>query len=466
MIEGIPPEYKSDAVRLLQFIAHAIYPLSISEAIEVIATRMEQKPPRFHVGNRLLDEASVLRYCPSLISISAVGSQSSRTEKKVHLAHFSVKEYLLRTDNFNPETSNISIAKTCLAYLVDIKTSNDSDDFPLMKYATYYWTDHVASVKSSADIRQAAIEFLHCNEAFARWAASYDINVRNMDKARFPEAARLYYICQGGLIEVARALIENGADVNAKWRDGNALHAASINGHQEIVQLLLNEGANIDASGERYGTALQAASYVGFQEIVQLLLNEGANIDASGGRYGTALQAASLKGKKEIVKLLLNEGANIDASGERYGTALQAASYVGFQEIVQLLLNEGANIDASEGWYGTALQAASMNGKKEIVKLLLNEGANIDASGGRYGTALQAASMNGEEEIVQLLLNEGANIDDLRGKYGTARRTASIRQESRQLLWAKEAAYENPIAARYSTALQAAYNKGLSQCPP
>ncbi|OCL02329.1 ankyrin, partial [Glonium stellatum] len=64
-------------------------------------------------------------------------------------------------------------------------------------------------------------------------------------------------------------------------------------GYNEIVQLLLSKGADINAQGRYHGTALQAASKHGHNEIVQLLLSKGADINAQGGQYNTALQAAS-----------------------------------------------------------------------------------------------------------------------------------------------------------------------------
>jgi hypothetical protein len=58
------------------------------------------------------------------------------------------------------------------------------------------------------------------------------------------------------------------------------------------------------------------------ETVVQLLLNQGANVNAQGGQYGTALQAASMEGHEAVVQLFLNQGANVNAQGGHYGTAL------------------------------------------------------------------------------------------------------------------------------------------------
>jgi ankyrin repeat protein len=78
-----------------------------------------------------------------------------------------------------------------------------------------------------------------------------------------------------------------------------------------------HKDADVNAQGGHYGNALQAASYQGHQEIVQLLLDEGADIDAQGGKYGNALQAASFGHHQEIVQLLLEKEADINAQGGR-----------------------------------------------------------------------------------------------------------------------------------------------------
>ena len=61
--------------------------------------------------------------------------------------------------------------------------------------------------------------------------------------------------------------------------------------------------------GGEYGTALQAAALGGDQEIVSLLLDKGADVNAEGGKYGTALLIASYGRHQEIVSLLLEKGA-------------------------------------------------------------------------------------------------------------------------------------------------------------
>ena len=248
---------------------------------------------------------------------------------------------------------------------------------------------------------------------------------------------------QTGNIKLVQILLDVGADVNAPpatLNDGcTALQAAAKTGNIELVQLLLNAGAEINApplyccgygiiyksnggttlTELRTGTTLQAAAWRGNIEIVHVLLNADADVNAppstNGGR--TALQAAAENENIELVQVLLGASADVNASpSNHYGrTALQAAAETGNIELVQMLLDAGANVNAppSELNGRTALQAAAHTGSIELVQMLLGAGADVNTppseADGR--TALQAAAENGNIELVQMLLDAGADIN-------------------------------------------------------
>ncbi|KAL8701797.1 MAG: hypothetical protein Q9201_004711 [Fulgogasparrea decipioides] len=180
---------------------------------------------------------------------------------------------------------------------------------------------------------------------------------------------------------------------------GTTLHAASAGGHNKIVEMLLDKGADINAQGGEYGNALQAAITEGHDKVVQILLDKGADVN-QGRRYSNALQAASAGGRDKVVQMLLDKGADINAQGGECGNALQAASARGHDKVVQILLDKGADINAQGGEYGNALQAASAGGCGKVVQMLLDKGADINTQGGYFGNALQAASARGHDKVV------------------------------------------------------------------
>ncbi|GAB1316569.1 Ankryin repeat protein (Fragment) [Madurella fahalii] len=307
MLRSIPADIQTDAICLLQFLVHAKRPLTLSEAVEVIATQTDEEPRGFDPKRRLFREADILRHCPNLVSVVEVLKYGT-TVKELHLAHFSIKEYLLRQDYFDLTSASIVITKTCLSYLTDIEYDSwkAAGSSPMAGYAANYWMNHAASAETSEDVVRRTIDFFHDESAFQRWAQLYE-NYWVNDLIYGSGGSRLYFASQGGLVAAAIVLLEAGADINAQGGVyGNALQAASNRGHKEIVQLLLDKGADVNAQSGFLGNALYAASDRGYKEIVQLLLDKGADINAQGGVYGNALYAASAGGHKEIVQLLLD----------------------------------------------------------------------------------------------------------------------------------------------------------------
>ncbi|KAE9373917.1 ankyrin, partial [Stipitochalara longipes BDJ] len=122
-------------------------------------------------------------------------------------------------------------------------------------------------------------------------------------------------------------------------------------------------------------TALQMASRDGSKEIVELLLEEGADVNAPPAReFGaTALQFAAIKGLLGIACVLLQYDADVNAPAAEVDgrTALEGAAEYGRIDMVQLLLNSGANVfqDGQEQ-YENAMRRASENGHHAVKRLL------------------------------------------------------------------------------------------------
>lgn len=156
------------------------------------------------------------------------------------------------------------------------------------------------------------------------------------------------------------------------------LEMAVIGGHTAVVQLFLELQVDVNALSlaTKYGSALHAAAYRGNEEIVDVLLDAGADVLLFRDKYGTALQVAVFQGNFGVVKLLIDNGADINCKAGSYGTALQGAAQRGFLEIVKLLIGHGAHVDTPpQETVGTALHLAKCGGHRSIVDILESEGA-------------------------------------------------------------------------------------------
>ncbi|KAL6856814.1 ankyrin repeat-containing domain protein [Trichoderma novae-zelandiae] len=194
----------------------------------------------------------------------------------------------------------------------------------------------------------------------------------------------------------------------------NALYNATDREKTTTVRLLLQSfGASPNATGEEYGTALTAAAFDGIMEMVQLLLDAGADINDSNG---WALQTAAAEGHYEIVQELINRGAEVNACAHNAnfpaGTAIQGACESSRSDIVSLLLEKGADPNLGLGTDSPPIVAATQRGEAGILQMLVNAKADVDVFGGSdHSTPLINAAAYLPKESLQLLLNAGADIN-------------------------------------------------------
>ena len=153
------------------------------------------------------------------------------------------------------------------------------------------------------------------------------------------------------------------------------LHQAVGRGDLATVQALLANGADVDErdNGE---TALIVAAHTRREDIVQVLLDAGSNVNAENRSGHTALMAAASRGSPEIAQLLLAAGADVNGKDDQGNSALIWAAMIGHASVAQTLLAKGAdpNVEAERG--ETALSLATRGGRTEIIRLLREVGAS------------------------------------------------------------------------------------------
>jgi ankyrin repeat protein len=210
-----------------------------------------------------------------------------------------------------------------------------------------------------------------------------------------------------GVEEVDRLL---ALVLEAKIQDtGLALINAANKGHSEVVEALLDSGADIDAKDEQNQTALHQAANRGHTPIVELLLERGADVNAKNLSGQTPLLAPVHRGSLDTVRALLGAGADVDARSELSGqTPLLSVSTLR-TKVVEVLLEEGADVNAKgEFYHETALMLAAITGNKATVQALLEKEADVKAASTNGRTAMLMAEAFGHSEVVKMLQDAGA----------------------------------------------------------
>jgi ankyrin repeat protein len=209
--------------------------------------------------------------------------------------------------------------------------------------------------------------------------------------------------------EIVDLLIDNGADVNkTNHHYDTALTWAVYNGNFLITSTLINAGANTNVAYENGDTPLITAIKRGFVDIVKLLLNTNCNVNQSNKDKQTPLAIAANFNKKEIVKLLIDKGAELNNVDENNNdTVLNWAVFLGYTDIVELLLNADANPDIPDKFGRTPLMYAVMKKQLHMVRLLVEAGCDIGCKDKKGGTAKSFSKTN---EITQILEQAENNI--------------------------------------------------------
>lgn len=217
--------------------------------------------------------------------------------------------------------------------------------------------------------------------------------------------------------DVIRALLEQGADVDAVQADGmTALHWAVWHDELTIAQLLIEHGADVNVQN-RYGVPpLSLACRNGHGEIVNLMLQSGAdaNVSLRGGE--TVLMTAARTGRPQPVRALIAAGADVNARDDNNQTAVMWAAAEGHAAVVRALIEAEADFLTPLRSGFTPFFFAVREGRSEVINVLLNAGVDVNdlmkpRSGGRRSrtTPLILAVENAHFELATALLEAGAD---------------------------------------------------------
>ena len=208
--------------------------------------------------------------------------------------------------------------------------------------------------------------------------------------------------------EVIKILLENGADINACYKqdkleykqEDTLLHYAAENGDFCLVDRLIHYGADIKAMTKTGITPYIRAYERGHQEICALLKEHEAY---------TILDAVRCGDLETTIALLPNNKNLTTSSGS---TLLHIAAIHGHVPIIELLLAEGADVNVRDDAQWSSLHTVIMQCRKpEVVELLIQYGADVFTSDDKGWTPLHLAMLLPNVEIVKLLIGAGSPMN-------------------------------------------------------
>ncbi|KAI9737989.1 MAG: hypothetical protein M1834_009359 [Cirrosporium novae-zelandiae] len=248
-----------------------------------------------------------------------------------------------------------------------------------------------------------------------------DINAKNSNGS-----TPLYVLVNGKAsdetkIKIAEILVDNGADVNARTtRLAIALHRAAARGDIEMTEFLLNRKSDPNTVIDTKWTPLHEAanseaSEINKDKIVTMLLDYGADVHAETKNSERPLHYASARGHARVAETLINRGAGIDIDvSNTFGwTPLHKAAFNNSIRVLKLLLRKNVNVNAETKKLETGLHFAVVKHHPKVAKILLDYGANIKAVTATGWTPLHEAGNVGEREIAEILLDHGADPNAL-----------------------------------------------------
>ena len=224
----------------------------------------------------------------------------------------------------------------------------------------------------------------------------------------------LHVACAKGLLDIARYLVERGADLLVNdVVDMTPLHLAAKEGHDELLAYLLDVIHEIPDNVMDDIILVASQSPRGKKAAAELFQQYRKNVSRQEGTpekgsYARLIDAASC-GDVDGVNAALDDGANPDAMDDDGWTALMEACIKGESEIVKILLNDGADVNSSTSTSGTAIFFAAAGGYADIVEMLLEQGAEPDVeltgNGADAGlNAMTSALRHGHEDVVKILI--------------------------------------------------------------
>lgn len=228
--------------------------------------------------------------------------------------------------------------------------------------------------------------------------------------------------------KIIRVLLEHGMDATRAYdSDSSTLTIAARQNQREVVELILEQPVeNIACLSE----PLLAAVANECEEIVRLLLDAGADVNATNSNNGSLLSIALLGQKDAIVRMLLEYRPDLEVKDLDDNTVLHNITSSTPLASLKLVTNSGGKIDALNKWSASPLSQAITAANWDAVRYLLSKKGTIHTLNilSSLGAPLHRACRLGNLDIIKLLVQKGADINTACGNMiGTPIMQACVR---------------------------------------
>ena len=358
-------------------------------------------------------------------------------DSRIYLLHQTAREFLMRTDmtgcssqetdirselrwrhSITSSDSHLTLAGICVRSLHFFYPTRFMEAF--LDYSSIYWDLHLreSDVQRARNIAPRAVTLCTPGSSqYELWKyASLRTTHTRIDRDMTPLAVASSF----GLKPVAKFLIDEGMGVNAADAKGQtAMCFAALEGRTSTIAMLLAHGADPDLSIKRFpdSAPLLAAIDTNQEDMVDLLLTAGADVNfpSRGGR--TPLIVPSCGGYSGIVSQLIRAGARVnDSDCDGRAPLSWAAGNIHPEDkvaVAKFLIAAGAEIDAKDINGATALWYAAkgkcwsdtkgFSSSEGLVQILLDNGADATVKAYRDMSAMSIARSRGHKNIAQLL---------------------------------------------------------------
>lgn len=238
---------------------------------------------------------------------------------------------------------------------------------------------------------------------------SHDDGDSGLEKCSPPDLATLcsnanslvHAVSMGCTEKVRDFLAKNGIDS----KDGSeslALQAAIRSGNEPLVKLLIDAGAPVNPKETKLFSPLADAGMTRHVEIMKLLLQAGARVDAVD-HNGMTLLAGYGFFDPNVTRVLLEAGASVDATDGKGETALMKASGYGFKQAIKILIEHHGDVNRKDASGRTALMHAAAGRFSDAIPLLSESGADPNARDNSGKSALDLANASNNLGAIAML---------------------------------------------------------------